>query len=101
MYPSRWARAFGGGGTQAPIRGGGGTRTPNAIRTTAGSSVISGRLGTMGCAGICWGNRKNGQLGNGTGTRIQTTPVNVGIHLPQATSTARNEQRSGIRTKLA
>jgi hypothetical protein len=55
----------------------------------------------MGCAGICWGNRKNGQLGNGTGTRLQTTPVNVGIHLPQATSTARNEQRSGIRTKLA
>ena len=37
-----------------------------------------------------WGGDQNGQLGTGTGTRIETNPVNVGIRLTQVSSTASN-----------
>ena len=37
-----------------------------------------------------WGGNQNGQLGTGSGTRIQTSPVDVGIHLSQVSSTASN-----------
>jgi alpha-tubulin suppressor-like RCC1 family protein len=37
-----------------------------------------------------WGGNQNGQLGTGSGTRIQTSPVNVGIRLTQVSSTASN-----------
>jgi alpha-tubulin suppressor-like RCC1 family protein len=46
-----------------------------------------------------WGGDQNGQLGTGTGTRIETNPVNVGIRLTQVSSTASNvaglEQHAG------
>jgi alpha-tubulin suppressor-like RCC1 family protein len=37
-----------------------------------------------------WGGNQNGQLGTGTGTRIETHPVAVGVHLTQVSSTASN-----------
>jgi alpha-tubulin suppressor-like RCC1 family protein len=37
-----------------------------------------------------WGGNQNGQLGTGTGGRVQTLPVDVGIHLSQVSSTASN-----------
>jgi alpha-tubulin suppressor-like RCC1 family protein len=37
-----------------------------------------------------WGGSQNGQLGTGSGTRIETNPVNVGIRLTQVSSTASN-----------
>ena len=37
-----------------------------------------------------WGGDQNGQLGTGSGTRIETSPVNVGIRLTQVSSTASN-----------
>ncbi|MGP8063865.1 MAG: RCC1-like domain-containing protein [Acidimicrobiales bacterium] len=37
-----------------------------------------------------WGGNQNGQLGTGTGTRIETHPVDVGVHLTQVSSTASN-----------
>ena len=37
-----------------------------------------------------WGGNQNGQLGTGRGARIQTTPVDVGLHLTQVSSTASN-----------
>ena len=37
-----------------------------------------------------WGGDQNGQLGTGSGTRIETNPVNVGIRLTQVSSTASN-----------
>ena len=47
-----------------------------------------------------WGGDQNGQLGTGTGTRIETNPVNVGIRLTQVSSTASNvaglEQHAGV-----
>jgi hypothetical protein len=36
------------------------------------------------------GGNQNGQLGTGSGTRINTNPVNVGIRLTQVSSTASN-----------
>jgi alpha-tubulin suppressor-like RCC1 family protein len=37
-----------------------------------------------------WGGNENGQLGTGNGVRIETRPVDVGIHLTQVSSTASN-----------
>ena len=37
-----------------------------------------------------WGGNNNGQLGLGTSARIETEPVDVGIHLTQVSSTASN-----------
>ncbi len=37
-----------------------------------------------------WGDNRSGQLGTGSGTPIATTPVSVGIHLTQISSTAQN-----------
>ncbi len=37
-----------------------------------------------------WGGNNNGQLGTGSGVRIETRPVDVGIHLTQVSSTASN-----------
>jgi alpha-tubulin suppressor-like RCC1 family protein len=37
-----------------------------------------------------WGGNDNGQLGTGSGVRIETNPVEVGTHLTQVSSTASN-----------
>jgi alpha-tubulin suppressor-like RCC1 family protein len=37
-----------------------------------------------------WGGNQNGQLGAGSGTLVETNPVDVGIHLTQVSSTASN-----------
>ncbi len=37
-----------------------------------------------------WGDNRSGQLGIGTSTTVATTPVSVGIHLTQVSSTAQN-----------
>jgi alpha-tubulin suppressor-like RCC1 family protein len=37
-----------------------------------------------------WGGSQNGQLGTGSGARVQTLPVDVGVHLSQVSSTASN-----------
>ncbi len=37
-----------------------------------------------------WGGNDNGQLGTRSGTRIETKPVDVGIHLTEVSSTASN-----------
>ena len=50
------------------------------------ASYAIDRSGTL----WAWGGDQNGQLGTGTGTRIETNPVNVGIRLTQVSSTASN-----------
>jgi alpha-tubulin suppressor-like RCC1 family protein len=37
-----------------------------------------------------WGGNQNGQLGTGNGMRIETHPVDVGVHLTEVSSTASN-----------
>jgi alpha-tubulin suppressor-like RCC1 family protein len=37
-----------------------------------------------------WGGNQNGQLGTGSDARFDTSPVDVGIHLTQVSSTAFN-----------
>jgi alpha-tubulin suppressor-like RCC1 family protein len=37
-----------------------------------------------------WGGNQNGQLGIGSGARIESRPVDVGIHFTQVSSTASN-----------
>jgi alpha-tubulin suppressor-like RCC1 family protein len=37
-----------------------------------------------------WGGNQNGQLGTGDGARIETHPIDVGVHLTQVSSTASN-----------
>lgn len=37
-----------------------------------------------------WGDNSDGQLGTGSGRRIETLPVDVGLHLDQVSSTAQN-----------
>ncbi len=37
-----------------------------------------------------WGGNNNGQLGTGSGRKVETTPVDVGIHLTEVSSTASN-----------
>ncbi len=37
-----------------------------------------------------WGGNDNGQLGTGSGVRLETKPVDVGIHVRQVSSTASN-----------
>jgi alpha-tubulin suppressor-like RCC1 family protein len=37
-----------------------------------------------------WGGNQNGQLGTGAASRVETHPVDVGIHLTQVSSTANN-----------
>ena len=37
-----------------------------------------------------WGGNQNGQLGTGDGMRIETHPIDVGVHLTQVSSTASN-----------
>ncbi len=43
-----------------------------------------------------WGGNQNGQLGTGSGGRVQTLPVDVGIRLRQVSSTASNVAGLGL-----
>ena len=45
-----------------------------------------------------WGGNDNGQLGTGSGERVQTLPVSVGIRLTQVSSTASNVAGLGARS---
>jgi alpha-tubulin suppressor-like RCC1 family protein len=45
-----------------------------------------------------WGGNQNGQLGSGSGDRLQTLPVDVGIRLTQVSSTASNVAGLGARS---
>jgi alpha-tubulin suppressor-like RCC1 family protein len=44
-----------------------------------------------------WGDNRSGQLGTGSGTKLATLPVKVGIHLTQVSSTAQNVAGFGAR----
>jgi alpha-tubulin suppressor-like RCC1 family protein len=70
---------------------------PVQVRIPAGVTFTKVNSGGYSCYAIdssgrlwAWGGNQNGQLGTGSSARIETTPVNVGIHLTQISSTASN-----------
>ena len=70
---------------------------PVRVRTPAGVTFTKVNSGGYSCYAIdsagrlwAWGGNQNGQLGTGSGTRIETSPVDVGIRLTQVSSTASN-----------
>jgi alpha-tubulin suppressor-like RCC1 family protein len=74
-----------------------GSDVPVRVRTPAGVTFTTVNSGGYSCYAIddegrlwAWGGNQNGQLGTGTSTRVETKPVNVGIHLTQISSTASN-----------
>ena len=80
--------------------GDGGTansHVPVRVNVPAAVTFVTVNSGGYSCYAIdssgrlwAWGGNQNGQLGTGSGTRIQTSPVDVGIHLSQVSSTASN-----------
>jgi alpha-tubulin suppressor-like RCC1 family protein len=70
---------------------------PLQVSVPAGVSFVAVNSGGYSCYAIdssgklwAWGGNQNGQLGTGSSTRIETNPVEVGIHLTQVSSTASN-----------
>jgi alpha-tubulin suppressor-like RCC1 family protein len=88
-----------GDGTKGQL-GDGGTAdsdVPVRVRAPAGVTFTTVNSGGYSCYAIdrsgrlwAWGGNQNGQLGTGGSAGIETTPVNVGIHLTQVSSTASN-----------
>jgi alpha-tubulin suppressor-like RCC1 family protein len=88
-----------GDGTKGQLGDGGttGSDVPVQVKLPAGVTFTTVTSGGYSCYAIdgsgrlwAWGGNQNGQLGTGSSARIQTTPVNVGIHLTQVSSTASN-----------
>jgi len=88
-----------GNGTKGQL-GDGGTASsdvPVPVHVPAGVTFAKVNSGGYSCYAIdssgrlwAWGGNQNGQLGTGSGAQRETTPVEVGIHLTQVSSTASN-----------
>jgi alpha-tubulin suppressor-like RCC1 family protein len=88
-----------GNGTKGQL-GDGGTASsdvPVTVHIPAGVTFAKVNSGGYSCYAIdgsgrlwAWGGNQNGQLGTGSDARIDPSPVEVGIHLTQVSSTANN-----------
>jgi alpha-tubulin suppressor-like RCC1 family protein len=88
------------GNNQHGQLGDGGTASsdvPVRVSVPAAVTFVTVNSGGYSCYAIdssgrlwAWGGNQNGQLGTGGSSRIQTTPVDVGLHLTQVSSTASN-----------
>jgi alpha-tubulin suppressor-like RCC1 family protein len=70
---------------------------PVTVRVPAGVTFVKVNSGGYSCYAIdgsgrlwAWGGNDNGQLGTRSGARIETKPVDVGVHLTEVSSTASN-----------
>jgi alpha-tubulin suppressor-like RCC1 family protein len=73
--------------------------SPTPVRVHVPGGVTFAKVGSGGYASYAidttgrlwaWGDNGDGQLGTGSGSHIETLPVDVGLHLDQVSSTAQN-----------
>ena len=88
-----------GNNEKGQIGDGGRTNAEVPVRVSLPTGVTFDQVNSGGysCYGIdmtgrlwAWGGNDNGQLGTGSTRRVETRPVDVGIHLTQVSSTASN-----------